>query len=282
MGNRILILGASGFIGNYVYRELLPYFEVFGTYCHQNRVYQENHVFSQYCVEDDNLPLLLNKIKPGIIISALIGNFKDQLKAHRELCEYAENTSKCRILYFSAAEVFDGANRFPAYENDRPLAESDCGKFKIAVEKLLLERIPKQIAILRLPLVLGINSPKVQQLRQATRHKAVFEVFPNLIVSVTTVNKISQQLHYIINKKLTGIFHLASNDMVHHEELFREIASKTGNKIPIFKSVYSSNDDSYLAILPKKNRLPLPYQTTVAKVIEECTLKEEFETLKKN
>lgn len=280
MENRILILGASGFIGNCVYKELLPYFEVFGTYCFQQALYEENQAFFRYCLEDDNPYQLLNEIKPGIIISALGGDYKAQFSAHKEICSYVSENPHSRLIFFSAAEVFDGTFQFPSYENDKPLAVSDYGKFKISTEKLLLENIPDQTTILRLPLVLGFNSPALVHLRQTIKYKAVFEVFPNLIVSVSTANKMAQQLHYIINKNLKGIFHLASNDMVHHEELFREIVSKTGNKMPIFKSVFSSNNDSYLAILTKKNRLPLPYQITVAQVIEESTLKDEIQTLK--
>ena len=102
----------------------------------------------------------------------------------------------------------------------------------------------------------------------------------NLTISLTTANKIAQQLHYIISKRLDGVYHLASNDMVHHEDLFREISSKFGDKTPIFKSVYRRNEDSYLAILPKKNILPKQYRISVAEVIDDCTLNEEIVTLK--
>ena len=39
--NTILILGASGFIGNVLYKELLSYFDVYGTYC-QNTDFKDN------------------------------------------------------------------------------------------------------------------------------------------------------------------------------------------------------------------------------------------------
>ena len=68
--------------------------------------------------------------------------------------------------------------------------------------------------------------------------------------------------------------------MVHHEDLFKEIASKMGSKMPIFKSVYNSNDDRYYAILPKKNKLPKLQQITVSQVIEECSLNEEIISIK--
>lgn len=278
--NTILILGASGFIGNALYKELLSYFDVYGTYCRKNKFYSENHVFFQYCVEEDNLLKILEEVKPNIIISALRGDFKNQLKAHRQLCTYLEENHNSSLLYMSSASVFDGKFRLPSYENDKPFSETEYGKFKISVEKIFFDNVPAQTAILRLPMVLGVHSPRIVQLRQAIKNNAVFEVSPNLIISVTTANKIAQQVHYIINKKLTGIYHLSSKDMTHHEDLFQEIASKIGDKIPIFKSVFRRNEDTYLAILPKKNKLPETYSISVADVIEESTLNEEISTYK--
>ncbi len=277
---RILILGGSGFIGNALYKELLSYFEVYCTYCRQHGAFSENQIFNKFCVEEDSMLLLLNEIQPTIIISAISGDFKCQLEAHQQIVNYALINDYCMVLYLSSSEVFDGKFRHPSYENDLTLSETALGKFKISVEKLLLEAIPQQATILRLPMVLGINSPEIIHLRQCIRHNANFEVFPNMIITATTINKVCQQIHYIINQSLRGIFHLASNDMVHHEDLFREITSKMGDKMPIFKSVFSSNEERYNAILPKENKLPNSQQITVSQVIEECSLNEEIMSIK--
>ena len=277
--NSILILGASGYTGNAIYRELCSYFETYGTYYSAHELYDNNKAFFGYDVANDDITNILQQIKPTVIISALRGNFKAQYHAHKQVCKYINSVSQCRLLFLSSVNVFDGNTDLPSYEDTRPRAVSEYGRFKASVEKLLFEKIKHQVSILRLPIVLGAYSPRIIQLKQAIKHQAVFDVYPNLIVSVTTANTIAQQIHYIINKELKGVFHLASNDLVHHQDMFTEICEKISNKTPIFKSIYNSNDDQYLAILPKINPLPANYQTTVASVIENTTL-EDLITLK--
>ena len=270
----ILILGASGYTGNAIYRELCSYFETYGTYYCAHELYDNNKAFFGYDIANDDITNILEQIKPTLIISALRGNFKAQYHAHKQVCKYINGTPGSSLLFLSSVNVFDGNTDLPSYEDTRPRAVSEYGKFKTSVEKLLFEKIKNQVSILRLPMVLGAYSPRILQLRQAIKHQAVFDVYPNLIISVTTANTIAQQIHYIINKELRGIFHLASNDLVHHQDLFTEICEKISNKTPIFKSIYNSNDDQYLAVLPKFNTLPVNYQTTVAAVIENSTLED--------
>jgi dTDP-4-dehydrorhamnose reductase len=278
--HRILILGASGFVGNTLYRELLSFFETYGTYCRQEGPFGGNQVFFRYCAEKDSINDILDSVMPTVIISALQGPYTALLQCHAQLVAYCKNHHRSRLLFLSSNVVFDGHFLLPAYENDKPVPESAYGNYKYAVERLLLESIPAQTAILRLPFVLGVHSPLLFQLRQAAKHRATFEVFPNLIITVTTADKIAQQVHYIINQGLDGIFHLASDDMVHHEDLFTEICEKIGSEMPIFKRVYRRNDDNYLAILPKHNKLPNAYRISVSEVIEACTLHQEISTYK--
>ncbi len=278
--NKILILGASGFIGNVLYKELLPYFDVYGTYHSSKAEFDDNKIMFQFNLESDDINSILNKVKPNYIISSLKGEFKDQLKVHQELLNYSLASIDCKIMYLSTVNVFDAKGEFPCYENDSLLADSEYGKYKAIQEKAISKLPSSKFVIVRLPLVLGVNSPRIIQLKEASKHKAEFEVYPNLIISVSTANKIAQQIHYIINKDLSGIYHLSSNDMIHHSELFEEITNKLELKNIVFKNIFTSNKDKYLAILPKHHKLPENYQITMTQIIEDCVLKEEIGSLK--
>lgn len=280
MANKILILGASGFIGNVLYKELLPYFDVYGTYRSANPEFDNNKIMFQFNVEQDDVNNILNKVKPNFIISCLRGGFKDQLKVHKELINYVLEHIDCKIIYLSTVNVFDAKGSHPSYENDHLLANSEYGKYKVNQEKLIYNLPKIKFTILRLPLVIGVNSPRIIQLKEASKNKAEFEVYPNLIISATTANKIAQQVHYIINQDLHGIYHLTSNDMIHHMELFEEISNKLELENVIFKKIYTSNEDKYLAILSKYNKLPKNYQITIPEIIEDCVLKEAIDSLK--
>ena len=252
---RILILGASGFIGQALYKELCGYFNTYGTYCMDNKWFDKNQHYFQYNMEEDDIFEILEIVKPTIIISAVRGNFSAQVIAHHHIAEYVvANNSK--FIFLSSANVFDAYSKYPSYEDDKTLSHSMYGHFKIKIENMLL-RLPKRnYAVIRLPMVFGAQSPRIQEIKFHLKEKLPLEVFPNLIMNVTTDTKVTQQIHYIINQNKSGVFHLGSTDLVHHDDFFKEIIQSLGVTNPVFKQVFTTNDDRYLAVLSKSNALP--------------------------
>lgn len=264
----ILILGASGFIGNAIYKELCGYFRTFGTYNTNNKHFENNQHFFQYNVEEDDVVEILDAVKPTIIISALRGDFAAQVIAHQHISEYLV-ANKCKLIFLSSANVFDAYSKYPSYENDKTLSHSVYGHFKIKIENMLL-RLPKmKVAILRLPMVFGANSPRVNEIKLLLKEKLPIEVFPNLVMNVTSDYKLTQQIHYIINRNKYGVFHLGSIDLVHHDEFISDLISTLGDYKPIYKHVYTTNNERYLAVLPKENKLPKHLQIISHQILEE-------------
>jgi len=266
--HRILILGASGFLGGALYKELCSYFKTFGTYHTDNASFNKNNHFFQYNLEEDDVFEILDVVKPTIIISALRGDFSAQVIVHKHLSEYIiSNNSK--LIYLSSANVFDAYSKYPSYEHDKTLSNSIYGHFKIKIENMLLRLPKKKTVIIRLPMVFGAQSPRLNVIIQSLKEHIPIDVFPNLIMNVTTDSKFCQQVHYIINRDKTGIFHLGSNDLVHHDDFIKEIIESLGNKNALLKNVYTTNDDRYLAVLPKDNLLPKHLQLLSQDILAE-------------
>ena len=66
-----------------------------------------------------------------------------------------------------------------------------------------------------------------------------------------------------------GIFHLGSNDLVHHDEFIGDIINTLGDYNPVYKHVYTTNDERYLAVLPKENKLPKHLQINSNEILVE-------------
>ncbi|WP_456438416.1 sugar nucleotide-binding protein [Psychroserpens sp.] len=267
--HRILILGASGFIGNAIYKELCSYFKTFGTYRIPHKTFKDNNQFLQYNIEQDDVYEVLGATKPSIIISALRGDFHAQTIAHQHISEYILEHD-CKIIFLSSANVFDAYSKYPSYELDKTFSGSIYGHFKIKIENMLLRLPKKKVAIVRLPMVLGAQSPRIKEIKQHLTDKTAIEIFPNIIMNVTTDTKVTQQIHYMINRNKSGVFHLGSTDLVHHDEYIKDIVNKMTSKNGVlYKHVYTTNEDRYLAVLPKFNKLPKHLQVTSQEVLQE-------------
>lgn len=264
---RIVILGASGFIGNAIYKELCSYFKTFGSYRTQTNFYKKNHQFFHYDHEQDDIYEILEALKPNVIVSSLRGNFATQVLAHQHMIEYVKH-HKCKIIYLSSANVFDSYSKYPSYENDKTLSESVYGRFKIKIENAIMRLPKRKWTIIRLPMVFGSKSPRVEKLKLSIKEKIPIEVFPNLVMNVTTYDKLTQQVHYIINRNKTGIYHLGSTDLVHHDDFIKDVVKSLGDFKPVYKQVYTTNDERYLAVLPKLNMLPKNLQILSTDVVK--------------
>ncbi len=266
-GKKILILGGSGFLGNSIYKELCNYFDTYGTYYSARSSFEENRQFFRYDMEEDDIFRLLEKVRPQIIISALRGNFAAQVQVHRHIVEYISKND-CTLFFLSSANVFDAYSKYPSYENDKTLSESVYGRLKIKIENMLLRLPKKKMAILRVPMVFGNGSPRIKEIKKFIWENEPVEVFPNLVMNVTNDDKLTQQIHYLINRNKTGIFHLGSGDLVHHEDFIKEVVERIGNFYPIYKRVFTTNQERYLAVLPKDNKLPKNLQVNSQEIID--------------
>jgi dTDP-4-dehydrorhamnose reductase len=59
---------------------------------------------------------------------------------------------------------------------------------------------------------------------------------------------------------------------VHHDDYFKDIVTKiTTQDDVLYKLVYTTNEDRYLAVLPKFNKLPGHLEITSLEILEDLT-----------
>ena len=262
-----MIIGGSGFVGNALYKELNSYFDTYATYHQDNDFYDKNQKFFQYDMELEDIRILLDSLKPGIIISAVRGNFNSQIDMHARIMEWIQK-HRSKLIFISSANVFDTFSNYPSYEYDKTLSQSVYGRFKIKIENALMRLPTNKYVIARVPMIFGSGTPRIQELKTLYDLKAPIEVFPNVIINATSISKLTQQIHFIINRNKKGIYHLGSSDLIYHLDLLEEICDVLQLEDPLFKKVFDSNNDRYLAVLPKDNLLPKNLQITTKEVIQ--------------
>ena len=249
----ILILGGSGTIGSALYKELSPYYNTYGTFfTKKNKDSKKIFFFSSSVL---SLEIILEKTDPKLIINALKGVSEDMLNVQKKLVNYCLKND-CRLMLISGANVFDAFHNYPSYEHDKTLSESIYGKFQIKMETQM-SKIPfSKKLIIRTPVVFGPKTKRMKEIEFQIERKIPIEVFPNTIINFSSINRLTQQIHFIINHKLSGIYHLGTDDLISHSELYEKILSSRYLVKMICKRVYVSNHIKYLALLSKKNRLP--------------------------
>ena len=97
----------------------------------------------------------------------------------------------------------------------KPYQKAFKGRLKIKIENDIMRLSPSKYVIARLPMVFGLHSPRVKEIQEKIAENESIEVFPNTIINLNSDRKLCQQIHYIINQNLTGIFHLGTKRLNH-------------------------------------------------------------------
>jgi dTDP-4-dehydrorhamnose reductase len=122
-------------------------------------------------------------------------------------------------------------------------------------------------------MIFGINAPRTLEIDTAIKKDVSIEVFPKTIINVNSDVRLSQQIHYLINHKKTGVYHLGSTDLISHFDFIRTLIERRHNKSGIYKQVYTSNTMRYLATLPKENKLPHHLQPSYTDILDDLSLR---------
>lgn len=271
--NKVLVLGGSGLVGTAIIKEMDKYedYEIYSTYYKHMPSTNKSLCFKLDLEDVDNISCVLKNIEPKLVISCLRGDYDKQLILHTKVAKYLkENNGK--LYFFSTTNVFDNDSSKPHYEDDAPNSRTDYGRYKIACEEIVIEILEENVCILRIPQVWGKYSPRLRELINTINKNEVVTVYPRLFLNVNSDEMIAKQLSYIIENKLSGIFHLASEDIENYSSFYKKLIMALGFKtVPINENL---EEEGYFALKSKRmNEFPEYLRVYSKAVIEYLTAK---------
>ncbi len=254
---KLLILGASGLVGKALIEECKDVFDLYGTYFSSPPKLPQDKQFQLDIQDNAKMRGIISSIKPDIVISCLRGDFNRQVEFHQQLALELQN-NKSIVYYFSTANVFDGDYSMHHTETDRPVSVSDYGNFKINCENALKQILAERVIIIRIPQIWGVNSLRLNTIKESINNNAVIDVYCNLECNNLLDTQLAKQMRFILEKELKGIFHLGTVDMMTQSEFVERIVRKiTDTKIKFqYNHFHEKGETYYFGI--KSSRIDIP------------------------
>jgi dTDP-4-dehydrorhamnose reductase len=240
MGPRLLIIGATGFVGS---RWTLAARKQFDVYGGARKPSGERGSVAIDITDPASVAAAFEQARPDFVTHLAALSDIDRCERERALAEQinyagavhvAEACARhgARLLYTSTDAVFDGT-KHTYYEHDPPTPVNWYGETKARAERAIAERLPSA-AIVRLSLVLGTSAlPGGNSYLQkvAGNLKAAQEIstptfeFRNPIDVGTLCDFF---LELTPRRDATGIFHVGASDKMSRYDLARAIAEHLG------------------------------------------------------
>ncbi len=224
---KLLVTGASGFLGWNLCQSAQTDWEVYGTYF-SHKVEISGAKLSKTDLRDfAALDLLFQEIKPDAVIHTAAASKPNYCQTHREESyainvEVAVNMARLcgerniPCAFTSTDLVFDGQN--PPYKETDPVCPINYyGEQKAIAEQKMREIYPA-IALCRMPLMFGAPSPVSPSFLQGmvSNLKAGQEIslFTDEFRTPASAVTASQGLLLAIEKQVQGILHLGGKECI--------------------------------------------------------------------
>jgi len=211
---KILIIGASGFLGNKLIEVFSKEFEVLGTYNSKKK----EKLIQLDISNEAQVKETIEKINPDIIMLTAAETNVDLCETNVQHAEKVnikgvENVTKCcgniKLVYYSTDSVFDG-EKGNYVETDVPNTVNFYGKTKLMAEEAVKKL--NNFLILRTCMLYSdqSESPKFINwlIRNLNENKKV-NVVIDLFATPTLIDDLATASLELIRKDRTGIYHVA-------------------------------------------------------------------------
>ena len=272
---KILVTGSAGLIGTQIVKDLLDnHKQVYSCY---NKTKPELGIITHLdLTKKDDIVNTMNRIKPDVVIH--LGAMTDV-----ELCETETelakkiNTDATEILalesekyntffvYMSTDYVFDGKVGMKK-ENDEPNPINFYGKSKLDGERVF-KKITTPNVIVRTSTPFGLHSKKISfpiWVKKNLELEKEISVVVNQYTSPSYVPNISKMIIEIMERKITGIIHLAGATKISRYDFAVQI-SKIINVNKQFLKLTKMNQMDWKAQRPADSSLSVSKANKILK-----------------
>lgn len=224
---KLLITGASGFLGYHLCQMAKLKYQVYGTYFHHFVDIPNVNLYQLDLTNKSELKILFQTLKPDAIIhtaAASKPNFCQNYPQESHLINVqasiniaqlcAEKNIPC--VFTSTDLVFDGLNP-PYHENSTVSPVCIYGEHKAIAEQKMLSIYPK-IAIGRMPLMFGKETPCANSFMQPFLKKIKageeLSLFSDEFRTPVSANTAAQGLLLILENQVSGVIHLGGKERI--------------------------------------------------------------------
>ena len=239
---RILITGASGFLGHNLGQVLCRRHEVFAGFCANP---PDNGAWTpvQFDVtKAGDVSAKIEQARPDLLIHSAAISQPDECEHRPELARDVIVTgtqnvadgcrrNSVRLLHISTDLVFDGRRGWYT-EEDEVHAISVYSNTKIEAEKVARDAVPSS-TILRVALLFGIGSSSHQgsivSILRSWREGRVLTFYTDQYRTPTYAPQVAEVVERLLEKPdVRGVFHLGGADRVSRFEFAARLAEKAG------------------------------------------------------
>lgn len=240
--NRVLILGASSWLGYLLVQQLASKnLKIAGTFF-KSKVSFSSDVIIHSIKNIEDYDSIYNSFQPTVIINFLRGEDEQGFRLHQNIIQYCSNHS-CHYIYASSALALDAYKNIDLVESLEAKSISHYGIFKANAERELYDSNISW-CILRFASVQGWvdhkktrNQVFLEKLKNGTDVLVERGIVQNRILASLLIEGIID----LMNDKITGIVHFGAQDNSDEFHFLQNQALAFGFKADLIKETLPKN-----------------------------------------
>jgi len=245
---KILVTGSAGLIGTQLVKDLLDdNVEVYS--CYNKTKPKFGIIINLDLKKKDDIVSTMKRVKPDVVIHLAAITDVELCETNKELASIvntkateilALESEKCNafFMYMSTDYIFDGKIGMKN-EESKPNPINFYGKSKLDGEEVL-KKITTPNIIVRTSTPFGIHSKRISfpfWIKKNLELKKEIPILMDQYTSPSYVPNISKMMIEVINKKITGIIHLADSTRISRYDFAVLIAKKMNISQEFFKPI---------------------------------------------